>query len=174
MVLTGNLYGPADCARSPATLCAIAEQSKDLRQLVFTAFDPRQSRGAELTRLSIDPGSDYKWALSPDGTVIAVVNRSDGHIHTLFLDGRAARELTVKGWNSLASVAWTADGNGLFVSSLEPEGSVLMYVDLQGKSRVLWKEPGGLQTWAVPSPDGRYLAIEGWTLNSNIWMMENF
>jgi hypothetical protein len=57
---------------------------------------------------------------------------------------------------------------------LEPEGSVLMYVDLQGKSLVLWKEPGGLQTWGVPSPDGRYLAIEGFTLNSNIWMMENF
>jgi serine/threonine protein kinase/DNA-binding winged helix-turn-helix (wHTH) protein len=174
VVLTGNLYGHADCARSPATLCAIMEQSQDLRQLVFTAFDPWQGRGTELTRLSIDPSSDYKWALSPDGTLIAVVNRSDGRIHLLFLDGRTPRELTVKGWNSLASVAWTADGNGLFVSSLEPEGSVLMYVDLHGKSRVLWKEPGGLQTWAVPSPDGRYLAIEGWTLNSNIWMMENF
>jgi hypothetical protein len=28
--------------------------------------------------------------------------------------------------------------------------------------------------WAVPSPDGRHVAIYSWTLSANMWMMENF
>jgi hypothetical protein len=50
-----------------------------------------------------------------------------------------------------------------------------MHVDLLGNSHVLWKQEGGLFTFATPSPDGRHLAMLGWTLqNNNIWMMENF
>jgi serine/threonine protein kinase len=174
LVLTGNLYGPADCSRSPAALCAIAEQSQDLRQLVFTAFDPRQGRGAALMRLSIDPGNDYKWALSPDGRRIAVVNQSEGRIHIFPLDGKPAQELTVKGWNSLDRLAWAAKGDGFFVSSLVQQGSLLLHVDLHGNSQILWRQQGGIATWAMPSPDGHHLAIDNWTLNTNIWMMEDF
>jgi hypothetical protein len=28
--------------------------------------------------------------------------------------------------------------------------------------------------WGIPSPDGRYLAIEGYVTNSNVWMVEGF
>jgi hypothetical protein len=35
-------------------------------------------------------------------------------------------------------------------------------------------QEGGNGTYAIPSPDGRHLAIKSWTLDSNIWMMENF
>jgi hypothetical protein len=31
-----------------------------------------------------------------------------------------------------------------------------------------------LYVWGVPSPDGRHLAIHTSTLNSNMWMAENF
>jgi hypothetical protein len=33
---------------------------------------------------------------------------------------------------------------------------------------------GPTAPWAVPSPDGRHLAIYTWTVSSNMWMMENF
>jgi hypothetical protein len=40
---------------------------------------------------------------------------------------------------------------------------------------VLWQtKGGGGETWGVPSPDGRYLAIHGTVLNSNAWMIEGF
>jgi serine/threonine protein kinase len=174
LVLTASLYGPPGCARSPATLCLIAERSQDLIQLIFTAFDPLQGRGRELTRLDIDPHSNYDWALSPDGTRIAVLNMMEGRIHIFSLSRNATMDFAVKGWKSLDSVAWTADGKTLFVSNHTEEGSVLLHVDLQGNSQVLWKQEGGVGTVAIPSPDGRHLAIMGWTLNSNIWMMENF
>ena len=83
-------------------------------------------------------------------------------------------DFRVKGWNSLDSLAWTADGKALFVSNQTEDASVLLHVNLQGNSQVLWKQEGGVGTLGIPSPDGRYLAIMGWTLNSNIWMMENF
>jgi hypothetical protein len=38
----------------------------------------------------------------------------------------------------------------------------------------LWEQEGGLGISALPSPDGRHLAIRGWSVNSNIWMIENF
>jgi hypothetical protein len=80
LVLTASLYGPPGCARSPANQCAIAERSQDLTQPIFTAFDPLQGRGRELTRFDIDPQSNYDWALSPDGTRIAVLKMREGRI----------------------------------------------------------------------------------------------
>jgi len=38
----------------------------------------------------------------------------------------------------------------------------------------LWEDKGGLGTYAVPSPDGRHVAMQGFTEDANIWMMENF
>jgi len=59
----------------------------------------------------------------------------------------------------------------------------LLYVDLKGNAHVLQEHKGSLSPavmggfsvpWGVPSPDGRHLAILGWTRNSNVWMMEGF
>ena len=173
-MLTANIEGGPRCARSPATLCAIAERSADRKQLVFAALDPVKGRGRELAELKTDATADYQWDLSPDGARIAILKNREGRIQILSLNGRAPQEITVKGWNSLTNAVWTADGKGLFVASLKEEGSVLMGVDLQGNTRILWEHTGGVGTYAVPSPVGRHLAMIGWTLDSNIWMMENF
>jgi hypothetical protein len=176
LVMTGDLYGPPSCARSPATLCAIAEQSQDLKQVIFTTLDPLNGRGRKIARFDIDPKGYYAWTLSPDGTRIAVLDKdkAEAPIHILSLDGKAAREVKVKGSTSLDSVAWAADGTGFFVSSPVPQGLVLLHVDLRGNSQVLWKKEGSSATYAIPSPDGRHLAISNGTLDGNIWMMENF
>jgi len=47
-------------------------------------------------------------------------------------------------------------------------------VDLQGNARVLWQQRGLLETYGVPSPDGRHLTMLGHTLNGNVWLIENF
>jgi len=64
-----------------------------------------------------------------------------------------------------------------------------LHVDLRGNSHVLWQQKGSIApwnvplvhrlggpsaSWAVPSPDGRHLAIYNWTLSANMWMIENF
>ena len=95
-------------------------------------------------------------------------------ISLLGVNGGSTKEIRVPGSETLDSVSWTHNGKGLYVSGRVPGSSVLLRVDLLGSSRLLWKQDGGLGTYAIPSPDGRHLALLGWTLNSNIWEMENF
>jgi eukaryotic-like serine/threonine-protein kinase len=157
----------------------------------FTAFDPLIGRGRELIRFDIDPAAaaNYVWDLSPDGTRFAIIKYSEGRIHILPLGRQTPQEIVVKGWNSLQSVDWAADGRGLFASSLTTGSSALLHVGLHGEAHVLWEQKGSIAPsggpfdeptggpsapWAVPSPDGRHLAIYEWSLSSNIWMMENF
>jgi eukaryotic-like serine/threonine-protein kinase len=173
-VLAAHLDGRPHCARSPATLCAMAERSADRKQLVFTAFDAVEGQGRNLTEFNTDAAVDYWWDLSPDGTRIAVVKNREGQVHILSLNGRAPQDITVKGWDTLTSAAWAADGKSLFVSSFNDRGPVILSVDLQGNARLLWEHLGGIDTYAVPSPDGRHLAMRAWNVEGNLWMMENF
>jgi Tol biopolymer transport system component len=176
------------CAKSPATLCLIAERNSDHNQLTFTAFDPLSGRGREVAEFDIKPSPDaeYSWDLSPDGTRIALLRRSEGVIHILSLEGRASREVVVRSGGNFQSAGWAADGKGLFVSGITMQGSALWHVDLKGNAQILWERRGAVQQmsepffdepstpWVVPSPDGRHLAICGSSLNSNMWMMEEF
>jgi serine/threonine protein kinase len=174
LVTGSNFYGALSCSRVPANVCVVAEQSQALDHLIFTAFDVLRGRGRELAQFEIDPTANYVWDLSPDGTYIAILKTSEGAISLLSLMGLPRRKLLVKGWENLDAVNWENNCKGLLVSSRVQNASVLMRVDLLGNSHVLWKQEGGLFTFATPSPNGRHLAMLGWSMNSNIWMMENF
>jgi eukaryotic-like serine/threonine-protein kinase len=179
LVLTARLFGTPSCARSPATLCAFAEQAPDRKELVFTAFDPVRGKGQELSRLPTDPNADYSWSVSPDGRRIGVIKTGGNHAYVLSMDGSPVRDLTVAGWSGLSSFDWSVDGKGFFTSSITGLGSTLLFVDLNGKPYDLWQQKSsfttwGFQTWGVPSPDGRHLAVLGQDFNSNMWMIENF
>jgi hypothetical protein len=183
-----GVYNDPVCARAPSTLCVITEQTADRKQLIFTAFDPIRGRGHELARYEITWPGAYDWDLSPDGSRLAISKYPGQQIHILPLNGGTATNIVVKGWSSLWSLNWAADGKGLFVSSATQAGSALLRVDLKGNAHVLWQQKGSIAPWgiplpvvigpsapwAVPSPDGRHLAIYQSNLNANIWMMENF
>jgi Tol biopolymer transport system component/DNA-binding winged helix-turn-helix (wHTH) protein len=176
------------CARAPATTCLIAERNPDHTQLVFTAFDPLKGRGHEAVRFDTvpTPDAEYAWDFSPDGTRIAIVRRSDGSVQIVALSGHAPQKIVVKDWTSFQRVDWAADGRGLFVSVLTKEGSAISHLDLKGKTHLLREFEGMVQpgnspfmggssaAWAVPSPDGRHLAICSWSISANMWMLENF
>jgi hypothetical protein len=188
LVLTAPIYDRPVCTRFPANLCAIGELSLDRKQLIFTSFDPVKGRGRELTRFQTDPtaGAQYVWDLSPNGTRIAILKYSERLIHILPLNGHPPWEIAVRGWNSLQSINWAADGKGMFASSATRGGSALLHLDSQGNAHVLWAQKGSIAgwyvcglgapsaPWVVPSPDGRHLAIYDWQLSANMWMMENF
>ncbi len=188
LVLTGAIYGAPACARFPSSLCIIAELAPDRKQLIFTAFDPEKGRGEELARFDTDStkGVEYVWALSPDGTRVAILKFSSGPIYILPLDGRDSKEIAVKGWSSFLSLNWAPDGKSIYTSSQTKQGSVLLRVDPKGRAAVLWEQNGSIAPWnrpfrnhhfalfAVPSPDGRHLAIHSWSFNANMWMLENF
>lgn len=176
LLFVAKTFSIITCGLSPSAGCAIAEPTEDRKQEIISAIDPLQGRGRELARFDLDPGEeDSDTALSPDGTRIAATRTPSGPIYILSLRGETPREIRVKGWTNLLSVNWEADGKGLYVSSGTRGARVLLHVDLLGNAHVLWKNVGATgETLAYPSPDGRHLAMQGWTSNTNIWMMENF
>jgi len=166
-VLTASsLIDCVRCARSPSSLCAIGQQTPDNRQLIFTAFDPVKGIGGELIRFDVDdPNDSYGFALSPDGTHIAVVQFQTGSFYILSLKGEATREFTVKNWNNGGD--WAADGKGLFVSRATERGSALVYVDLRGNIHVVWDVEGDFEgSVGLSSPDGRRLILTRDTFSS--------
>lgn len=176
LVLTSRGLTDWRCARSPATLCVLAEQSPDQKQLAFVSFDPAQGRGRELLRIDTDPAGVYNFDLSPDASRLAIQKNfeRDGRIVVMSLTGDASRDVKVKGWGALNSLDWAADGKGFYASSQSPRAAILLYIDLDGNVQVLWTQRGGYQACGVPSPDGKHLAILGTSIESNVWMMENF
>jgi len=52
--------------------------------------------------------------------------------------------------------------------------STLLYVDLGGNATPLWRVKNFQATWAIPSRNGKYVAIPAPTTECNVWMIENF
>jgi Tol biopolymer transport system component len=144
------------------------------RGLTFSTFDPLKGRGAEITSINVDPESKWFWDLSPDGTRIALLEGLSGRVRIISLSGEAAREIKTKGMETTNFLDWSADGKAVLVSRPTRRGFELIRLDLNGNSQVLWEEKGGLGTSALPSPDGKHLAIRGWSVTSNFWTMTNF
>jgi len=174
LVLTASIEEWPRCARFPSTLCAIAERTPDRKQIVFTELDTVKGRGRELARFDTEARKEYHWDISPDGTRIALLKHREGRVQILSLNGKAPRQIISKQWNTLSSVVWTADGKGLFASSYTVQGADMLHIDFRGNTRLLWEHPGGIDVYGVPSPDGKHLAMRGWNVEGNMWMMENF
>jgi hypothetical protein len=158
-------------------LCVVGELSEDQKQVVLTAFDPVRGRGREVTRIAIDPrAGGWFWDLSPDGSQVAELFPAEqNRIRLVPLGGGAPRDLFVNGWSGFyQGPDWAPDGKGFYVGSYSPRGTTLLYIDLKGHASAVWEQKGGFATLGLPSPDGNHLAILGYTVDSNVWMLENF
>ena len=155
------------CPSVPGKSCVLSEA--DAVQLHFSLLDPVRGRGAEIARIDRNAfSSDTDWDLSPDGSNAVFIVK--GRIEILALAGGTKRDVSVEGWTRFDTVVWSADGGGLFASSVSPRAALLR-VDLDGHARVLWER--GVKS-IVPSPDGSRLALAGQTTDSNAWKIENF
>jgi serine/threonine protein kinase len=162
------------CARAPASLCVIEEQTE--KQLVFTSFDPLKGRGREVARIERNPTSVPQWDLSPDGSRIAVgiYDASEGRIRIIPVAGGPASDIVVEGWAGIEYVDWSPDAKALYASSRSTTGTALLRVDFQGRAQRLWAERTQYPFPGTPSPDGRHLLLAHWTSEGNVWMIEGF
>ena len=104
-----------------------------------------------------------------------VDDKHQGRIEVLRFSDHAWHEVPVEsGWGYLQQIAWAADGKGFYVSSQSNQFN-LLFVTLTGRVKPLlrngWR---GFINDPLPSPDGKYLAYEGVTIDSNVWMLEGF
>jgi Tol biopolymer transport system component/DNA-binding winged helix-turn-helix (wHTH) protein len=174
IVLEAPTIGNFECSHTPATICAFGQEKP--KELVISVFNPIVGEPHEVATLRKHT-ADWAWGLSPDGKSIAAFTfgPNNNRILVLSLSGQPIRELTVKNWSGFNSLDWAADSKGLFVSS-NPAGlrESLLYVDLAGNAHQIWQVNHVWPSWAVPSRNGKYLAILGPTIDSNVWMAENF
>jgi Tol biopolymer transport system component/DNA-binding winged helix-turn-helix (wHTH) protein len=174
IVLEAPAIGNYECSHAPAAICAFGQEEP--KELVISVFDPDIGKPHEVAKLQRQT-ADWGWGLSPDGTSIAAFTfgATTNRIRLLSLSGQPTRELVVKNWSGFTSIDWAADSKGLFVAS-NPAGSrqSLLYVDLAGNAHPIWQVNSIWPSWAVPSRNGKYVAIPVPTVGSNVWMAENF
>jgi serine/threonine protein kinase len=162
------------CSRPPTSVCLLSQAER--KDYSFSVFDPMKGTMRLAAKLEETP-SGWNWGLSPDGTLIAAVHigATQHQIRLVSLAGQPSREITVKDWNNFMSLDWAADGKGFFISS-NPTGRLdtVLYVDLAGNATPLWQVKNFQATWAIPSHDGKFVAIPAPTTECNAWMVENF
>ena len=116
----------------------------------------------------------FKWHLPSNCSHSRNPFRSS-KIRFLSLSGGSDREITVtRGWANMTNLDWSVDENALYCGSQSSRSSTLLYVDLKGNARVLWQYRSGGGLAGIPSPDGRYIAINTPVTSSNVWMVEGF
>jgi Tol biopolymer transport system component len=181
MVLEGKGIIGLKCSLSPATPCVLGEETPDRKQFIFTAFDPMKGRGRELTRVTLKKTvEDSFWDLTRDGSRLAFAHDVQGNerrIQILSLSSGKSRDVVIQHELHMKSLDWAIEGKGFFVGAIGPMVGVLFFVDLDGRTEILWKRAtdwSGAYPRGLPSPDGRHLAVLGWTLYSNVSMLENF
>lgn len=173
-IVKANWISNQQCARSPAGTCIYSVVGKNV--VTFFTFDPFQGPGKQLFQITTDVPQLYNWSLSPDGTTLAIAKGKwadeETRIHLVSLNGAPERWLTIQGWRGLASLDWAADSKGLWAASTDVGGNSLLYIDLQGRARAVWHPQRETVGWAIPSRDGKYLALHLRSGSANAWMLE--
>ena len=174
-VLRQTAIGNIQCARIPSRLCLYHTQVGGTA--IFFSFDPGHGKGSEVARVT-GTGQGVNWSLSPDGSQLAIVrlDEHEGRIRFMSLPSGVVREAVLKDWPRLSTADWSADGKALLLPSRTSNSTpVLLFVDREGKARVIWEgQKYNSVQCAIPSPDGRYLALMMYLGDSNVWMIENF
>ena len=163
------------CPLKPGSPCVLRQ--KEGKEFVFYSLDPVRGKGELLGKREVPSVGFIGWNLSPDGSRLALVaTKYHGEIEMLNLRDRAWHEVSSEpGWGDFQSTAWAADGNSFFVTSWLPDSFNLLHVTLAGKVIPLLRN--GRRQWIyhpLPSRDGKYLAFQGQTWDSNVWMLEGF
>ncbi len=177
------------CARLPSNLC-IYSPSEPGQQRFFT-FNLNGAKGTEIKAAEFQGGGQINWSLSPDGQHLASVQQTGvtkagiegaSAIQVLSLHDGSKRSIPVPGWGAICGMDWAADGRSLWVGATKAavglggvDSSNLLKVELGGKVTVLTGKGNVGFCAAIPSPDGRRLALFGaTTFPSNVWLLEHF
>ena len=151
--------------------CILVERDGDAN--VVYELDPIKGRGAEMFRT---PAGSNDPAVSPDGASFAYLTSEKSHtIRMVNRTGVTIRDIEVPGDRPLQSLDWSADGLGFFSTYVSDEDlATLIYVPLTGPSRVLKTDMQLFMAYAIPSHDGKRLAIYAGTQASDVWTLSGF
>jgi Tol biopolymer transport system component/DNA-binding winged helix-turn-helix (wHTH) protein len=174
-ILTASGLSNLECTRSPANFCVF--DTVDGKRTTFFRLDPAKGATSELTHVEKD--GLVNWGLSPDGSHLALLAYApESHSMLLYSikDGKT-RDVTIKDWYGFATLDWAADSKSMFIGTLDRSGRVaLLRVTLDGNAHVLQEGTFptlcGCAYWAIPSPDGKWIAVNQPGGSSNVWGLD--
>jgi len=165
------------CARLPSRECIFSSYANEA--LEFYEFDSDAGKSNLMFKISDPEWQLFNWTLSPDGEMLALAKKlraqDEAEIQIMSLRGGSTRKIALKEWRSVRAIDWAADSKSIWTCASPREGEeVIVNVDLQGRVKPAVKEPSPYIGWAIPSQDGKRLAIWEASGASNVWMLENF
>jgi DNA-binding winged helix-turn-helix (wHTH) protein/Tol biopolymer transport system component len=175
--------GNYECAHLPSTLCIYSRTDKGQQR--FFAFDPTGGKGREVlaAKRQSDDGPGSAWSLSPNGRYLASPKSANPYeasgLRILDLIGGTERDISLSELPLIMGMDWAPDSRSLWLGGYMGRSSGgtrsgLLRVDLMGKVRTVL-EGSSMAIWfAIPSPDGRRVAVLAHTDNSNVSLLENF
>ena len=177
LVLTETGISNLQCARTHSNVCIFSQFSTE--RLTFYTFDPVTGQKSLLKSIQDPEWFLENWSLSADGSTLALAKKHRGAtqaiIRILRVDGTGERTLNLDDWFAISYMDWAADGKSLWVNASSAAGTpTLLNVKLEGKVIPSLEETEMQLGWAVPSPDGRHVALWKSEQSSNVWLLEGF
>lgn len=167
------------CARLPSTLCIFSEVHAGRE--TFFQFDPMTGDSQPLPWATIEDKDPFKfnWTLSSDGKFIAVAKKegvqNEPSIRVLSVADHTQRTIKVQTWAGIASMDWSADARSVWAVAYTTRDTwALLKVDLTGRVTPMLEDKDMRLGWAIPSPDGRRLALWEASGSANAWLVETF
>jgi eukaryotic-like serine/threonine-protein kinase len=163
------------CAWRGVTSCVRVEREDT--QLSVYDLTMEFGTGKKITSTTIESGAPIQIQMAPDGSAVAVQMVQQGRIRVLSLTGADERDVGVEKPLDDSMFFWSADSAGWYVSSTPvqyPAGTELLHIDRTGRVRVIASQ--NVRDWmsAIPSPDGRYIALTQSSTISNVWIATGF
>jgi hypothetical protein len=165
------------CARAPSHMCLFSRFEKDA--LAFLQFDAATGAMKEIFRTNDSGWQDYNWTLSPDGKLLALCREArvsqDATIRLVSLSDGTERVIHINDWAGVVAFDWAADGKSFWASAiLKGEARGIVNIDLHGNLKTVVNGDKPFVGWAIPSRDGKHLAMWQSTGGSNVWMLDGF
>ena len=172
------------CARLPSTLCIYSQIESKSGYLQFFAFDPSGAKGPELLAGRMkEIGGIGSWSLSPDGKYLVSSKSQNPYdeptLRVVNLAEGTERFIPMPDIGLMIGMDWAADSKSLWIGGYRGRGawgtrSGILNVDLAGRVKLVVEGLNPSILFAIPSPDGRRLALYGNSQSSNMWLLENF
>jgi Tol biopolymer transport system component len=171
------------CARLPSTLCVY--RRCETSQPGFFAFNSVTGASSQLLPGRLRVTACNNWSLSSDGKYLNSTNLGPNNapeIRVVSIADGSERTIVVPHWPEIGGADWAADGKSMWVVAFnrhatgfrEDGTQAVLNVNLNGKITDTLESDAVRFYWAIPSPDGRRVALNGSMISSNVWLLENF
>jgi eukaryotic-like serine/threonine-protein kinase len=161
-----------DCPTSATAKCVLSRSEND--RLYFYQLDPMLGMGNKVGE--VDSSHLSRWAVSPDGSLIAVTNMRAFPRQLLLrnLSDSTQRVVPLSEWD-VREVAWTSDSRFVLGIGLRQPNEFIVKIALDGKTQVILDlGKDNVMSSLRPSPDGRHLYFTQVMWESNAWLLESF